>query len=146
MSRQSLAYDRSLIGQPGSREAIDTPALVLDLDAFEANVATMAKLARSRGISLRPHAKTHKSVTVAKRQIAAGAIGQCCAKLGEAEVMVDAGVTGILVTSTVQNEGKIGRLIELAGRARDLAVVTEDAANVRALGDAAGRRDHPRSC
>ena len=56
-------------------------------------------------------------MTVAKRQIAAGAIGQCCAKLGEAEVLADAGVTGILVTSTVQNAGKIGRLIELAGRA-----------------------------
>ena len=69
MSRQSIDYDRSLIGQPGSREAIDTPALVLDLDAFDANLALMARLARDRGIALRPHAKTHKSISVARRQM-----------------------------------------------------------------------------
>jgi 3-hydroxy-D-aspartate aldolase len=136
MSRQSLDYDRSLLGQPGSRERIDTPALVLDLEAFEANVAIMAALARARGIALRPHAKTHKSVAVARRQIAAGAIGQCCAKLGEAEVLAEHGIGGLLITSAVQDPAKIGRLVELARRAPDLAVVVEDAAHIRAIGEA----------
>ena len=137
MSRESLAYDRGLIGQPGSRSAIDTPALVLDLDAFEANVAVMAQLARNRGIALRPHAKTHKSVSVARSQLAAGAVGQCCAKLGEAEILADAGIGGLLLTSPVQHPAKIDRLIALLRRSPDLAVVVEDEANVRQLGRAA---------
>jgi D-serine deaminase-like pyridoxal phosphate-dependent protein len=136
MSRQSIAYDRGLIGQPGSREQIDTPALVLDLDAFDANVETMAALGKQRGISLRPHAKTHKCVSIARRQIEAGAIGQCCAKLGEAEMFADAGIFGLLITSTVQSDPKIARLAALAGRSRDLAVVVEDEANVERLGTA----------
>lgn len=137
MSRERLAYDRSLIGRPGSRKAIDTPALVLDLDAFDANVEIMARLARERGIALRPHAKTHKSVAVARRQMEAGAVGQCCAKLGEAEVLAEAGIPGLLLTSPVQHPAKIERLMALARRAPDLAVVVEDEANVRRLGEAA---------
>lgn len=137
MSKERLAYDRGLIGRPGSRDAIDTPALVLDLDAFDANVATMAQLARDRGIALRPHAKTHKCASIARSQMAAGAVGQCCAKLGEAEVLADAGITGLLLTSPVQAPAKIERLMALARRAPDLAVVVEDAANVQRLGEAA---------
>jgi 3-hydroxy-D-aspartate aldolase len=137
MSRESLAYDRGLVGQPGSRTLIDTPALILDLDAFEANVAAMAKVAASRGVALRPHAKTHKSVQIARAQLAAGAIGQCCAKLGEAEVLADGGIGGLLITSTVQHPAKISRLIALAARSPGLAAVVEDAANVRMLGEAA---------
>lgn len=141
MSNKRLAYDRSLIGKPGSRDAIDTPALVLDLDAFETNIATMTKLARDRGIALRPHAKTHKSASVAKRQMEAGAVGQCCAKLGEAEVLAEAGVGGLLLTSPVQHPAKIDRLMALLRGAPDLAVVVEDAANVRRLGEAAAAAD-----
>ena len=136
MSRQSIDYDRSLIGRPGSREAIDTPSLVLDLDAFEANVALMAQLASARGIALRPHAKTHKSVSVARRQMEAGALGQCCAKLGEAEVLAEGGISGLLLTSPVQHPAKIDRLVALLRRAPDLMVVVEDEANVRRLGEA----------
>ena len=137
VSKESLAYDRGLIGRPGSTEAIDTPALVLDLDAFDANLAMMAQLARDRGIALRPHAKTHKCVSIARRQMEAGAIGQCCAKLGEAEVLADAGLGGILVTSPVRHPAKIDRLISLARRVPDLAVVMEDEANAIAIGQAA---------
>ena len=137
MSRERLAYDQGLVGQPGSRMLIDTPALVLDLDAFDANVAAMAKVAAARGVALRPHAKTHKSVQIARAQLAAGAIGQCCAKLGEAEVLADGGIGGLLITSTVQHPAKISRLIALAARSPGLAVVVEDAANVRMLGEAA---------
>ncbi len=121
MSRERLAYDQGLVGQPGSRLLIDTPALVLDLDAFEANVAAMAKHAATRGIALRPHAKTHKSVQIARAQFAAGALGQCCAKLGEAEVLADGGIGGLLITSTVQDPAKIPRLVALTARSPGLA-------------------------
>lgn len=83
----ALETNRALIGKPGGRAGLATPALVLDLDAFERNVARMAEHCKAAGLALRPHAKTHKSLAVAKAQIAAGAVGICCAKLGEAEAM-----------------------------------------------------------
>ena len=128
---------RHLLGAPGSRGLIDTPALVLDLDALEANIATMAALARSRGIALRPHAKTHKCSRIARLQLAAGAVGQCCAKLGEAEALAAEGTGGLLVTSAVQDAAKIRRLAALAHRTGDLMVVVEDGPNVQALAQAA---------
>ena len=73
---------QSLIGRPGSRAELNTPALVLDRDALDRNIRKMADLARAHGVALRPHAKTHKSIDIAKRQIAAGAVGICCAKIG----------------------------------------------------------------
>ena len=79
-----LGPNAALIGQPGSRQALDTPALLLDLDALERNIAAMAASARATGVGLRPHAKTHKSARIAGLQIAAGALGICCATLGEA--------------------------------------------------------------
>ncbi|MFO1037592.1 MAG: DSD1 family PLP-dependent enzyme [Geminicoccaceae bacterium] len=136
MSAAGDAHNRSLLGRPGSRLRIDTPALVLDLDAFDANIAAMADLAKARGIALRPHAKTHKSAAIARAQIAAGAIGQCCAKLGEAESLADVGIEGLLVTSAIQDIGKIDRLVALLRRAPDLAIVVETPATVRALGEA----------
>lgn len=87
-----------LIGQQGSRAALNTPVLVLDLDRLERNIAAMQAKASGKGVALRPHAKTHKSVDIAHRQIAAGAVGVCCAKIGEAEVMVDAGSRTIFDT------------------------------------------------
>ena len=71
-----------LIGQQGSRADLNTPVLVLDADALDRNIAAMAALVAAKGITLRPHAKTHKSVDIAKRQIGAGAVGVCCAKIG----------------------------------------------------------------
>src|SRR5215469_4199303 len=88
-----------LIGRQGSRRALNTPALVLDVEALDRNIAAMASFAASAGLKLRPHAKTHKSADIARRQIAAGALGVCCAKLGEAEALADADVAGILITS-----------------------------------------------
>ena len=103
----------------------------------------MAKLARDRGIALRPHAKTHKSrVRSPDRQMAAGAVGQCCAKLGEAEVLADAGIRGLLLTSPVQRSGQDRPAAGAGARAPDLAVVVEDAANV---GGWARRRRRPAS-
>ena len=127
-----------LIGQQGSRMDLNTPVLVVDLDALHRNIATMADFARSHGVQLRPHAKTHKSPDIAKLQIAAGAIGLCCAKIGEAEVMAENGVTsGLHVTSPVVSPSAIARLIRLNRRTTGLMCVADNPQNVTDLGKAA---------
>ncbi len=113
---------------------VDTPALLLDLDAFERNVATMAEAAR--GLRLRPHAKSHKCPEIALRQIAAGAVGVCCQKVSEAAAMVDGGVPDVLVSNEIVGRTKLARLAELAKRAR-VSVCVDDAANAGDLDDAA---------
>lgn len=137
MRLESDAWNRALIGERDGLARIDTPSLVLDMDAFEANLAAMARLARERGIGLRPHAKTHKCASIARLQLEAGAVGVCCAKLGEAEAMAAAGVGPLLITAPVSAPGKIARLIALNARSRGLAVVVEEPENVKALGEAA---------
>ncbi|MGK6318225.1 DSD1 family PLP-dependent enzyme [Sphingomonas sp. DT-204] len=124
-----------LIGRQGSRGELNTPVLVLDVDALDRNIAKMAALTAERGVGLRPHAKTHKSADIGKRQLAAGALGLCCAKIGEAEVMADAGIAGILITSPVTAPGAIERLAALAGRAEGLMAVVDHP-------DVAARIDH----
>ncbi len=119
------------------RDEIPTPALLLDLDRFERNLARMAAHVRAAGKALRPHAKTHRCPEIARRQVAAGALGVACAKLGEAEVMAGAGVRGLLVTTEVVAPGAIARLVRLAGEAPDTMVVVDHPDNVRALGAAA---------
>lgn len=93
---------------------IDTPALVVDLDALDRNIAKMAEFARATGVRVRPHAKTHKSVAIALRQIAQGAVGQCVQKVGEAEALVRGGVTDVLVSNEVVGDRKLRRLAALA--------------------------------
>jgi D-serine deaminase-like pyridoxal phosphate-dependent protein len=119
----------------------DTPALMIDRAAFQANLATMARLARERGIALRPHAKSHKSVTIAKAQMEAGAVGQCCAKLGEIEVMAAAGVRGLLLTTPMRGEAKIRRLQDVLRIAPDTMIVVEDVAAVQDLAQALAASD-----
>jgi D-serine deaminase-like pyridoxal phosphate-dependent protein len=94
-----------------SKLQIPTPALLLDLDAFEANLSLMADRARQSGKNLRPHAKAHKCVEIAARQIAAGAIGVCVATVAEAELMSSAGITGLLLTSPLADPLKMTRVI-----------------------------------
>ncbi len=132
-----------LIGQQGGRKSFNTPVLVIDLDALDRNVAKMAVFAKERGIALRPHAKTHKSADIAKKQIAAGAAGVCCAKLGEAEAMADGGVEAILITSPVVSAPAIERLIKLNARIPDLRVTVDNPANVAALNAAASAANKP---
>lgn len=98
-------------------DQIDTPALVVDLDALDRNLRKMAEFARKAGIRLRPHAKTHKSTAVALKQIALGAVGQCCQKVGEAEVLVRGGVRDVLVSNEIVDERKLRRLAALAADA-----------------------------
>ncbi len=126
-----------LIGVPGSREKIDTPALVLDLDALEHNIASMAAFAKSRGIGLRPVAKIHKSVEIARRQMDAGARGVCCATLREAEVMVDAGIPGVFLFTSVVSPAKIKRLAALNEKAEGLLVAVDGKPNAGDLAAAA---------
>src|SRR5665647_2311566 len=108
--RQSLAH----LGDPVAK--VSTPALVIDLDAMERNLAAMAGFARSHGVRLRPHAKMHKSAAIAKAQIAAGAVGVCVQKLSEAEVLADAGIADIFISNEVIDEAKLARVAALAGR------------------------------
>jgi 3-hydroxy-D-aspartate aldolase len=119
-------------------DAIDTPALVVDLDAFEHNLARMAEAAAAAGVRLRPHAKTHKSPVIARRQIALGAVGVCCQKVSEAEILADGGVDDILVSNQVAGARKLDRLAALARRAR-IAVCVDDAGNAREVSAAAER-------
>ncbi|HEX5105695.1 MAG TPA: DSD1 family PLP-dependent enzyme [Pirellulaceae bacterium] len=97
-----------------TKSNIPTPALVVDLEALEANLRKMAEHARQAKVGLRPHAKTHKCPEIARRQIAAGAIGICCATVPEMEAMAAAGIPGLLVTSPIVDPGKIGRVAALA--------------------------------
>ncbi len=119
-------------------EDVDTPALIIDLDAFESNLRTMASFARAANVRQRPHAKTHKCVEVARRQIALGAVGQCCQKVGEAEVLVEGGIHDVLVSNQVVGASKLDRLAALATRARISLCFDDpsqvDAASASAMG------------
>jgi 3-hydroxy-D-aspartate aldolase len=97
---------------------IETPALVVDLDALDRNIAKMADFARAAGVRVRPHAKTHKSPAIALKQIAHGAVGQCVQKVGEAEALVRGGVRDILVSNQVVGDKKLRRLAALAAEAK----------------------------
>ena len=132
-----------LIGQQGSRRSLNTPALVLDLEMLDRNIAEMASFAKAHNVKLRPHSKTHKSADIARRQIAAGALGVCCAKLGEAEALGEAGVQSLHITSPVVTPQAIERLIKLNGEVSDLMVVVDHPTNVEALATAAGKAGKP---
>ncbi len=128
-----------LIGQQGSRRSLNTPALVLDLEMLDRNIAEMAAFARANKVNLRPHSKTHKSADIARRQIKAGALGVCCAKLGEAEALAEAGIEQLHITSPVVTPQAVARLVALNGKAADLMVVVDNLANVEALAVAAAK-------
>ena len=117
-------------------DAVDTPALLVDLDALDRNIQRLAKAATSSSVKLRPHAKSHKSPVIALRQMAAGAIGVCCQKVGEAEAMVYGGVPNVLVSNEIVGTGKIARLAALAKQAW-VAVCADHPANVKSLNEAA---------
>ena len=120
------------------RGDIATPALLLDLDAFESNITTMAAHLKARGKAFRPHGKTHKCPEVARALINAGAVGCCAARLAEAEVFADHGIPGLLITTAVIGRDKIARAVALAARAPDTTFCVDDAMNAREL-DAAAR-------
>ena len=128
---------------PGMREdEIDTPALVIDLDAFEYNLDHMAALLAPTGVKLRAHAKTHKSPVIAHLQMARGAVGNCVQKVAEAEILAWGGVPDILVSNEVVGAAKLARLCALS-RIAQVAVCADDASQVAAIeaaAEASGRR------
>jgi D-serine deaminase-like pyridoxal phosphate-dependent protein len=121
----------------GQREdEVDTPALILDLDAFEYNLARMTQILRGTGVRLRPHAKAHKSPVIAQLQIARGAAGQCVQKVGEAEALVWGGVRDVLVSNEVVGASKLARFAALS-RLASPAICADSEAHVLALESAA---------
>jgi len=121
-------------------EEVDTPALILDLDAFEKNLLTLQKTISGKKVRVRAHAKTHKCPEIAKRQIAAGAIGVCCQKVSEAEALVDGGIEDLLISNEVVGAAKVARLATLSKRAH-LGVCVDDAGNLQAIAAAGARLD-----
>ncbi len=133
----------AVIGQGAG--AIDTPALVIDLDAMDRNIARLAAFARQHGVRWRPHAKTHKSAEIGRLQMAAGAAGVCVQKTGEAEALADGGVTDILISNEVVAPAKLARVAALADRLNAaggrLGIVVDSLDGVAALALAfAGRQ------
>jgi len=136
--------NRHLIGHAGDtvRRELSTPSLMVDLDAFEANLSTMAELAKRAGRKVRPHAKAHKSSLVGKRQLDAGAIGLCCANVNEAEVLADAGLPGLLVTTPIVTPSMAARLAAAAEKSDDFMVVVDSPTGVETFA-AHARRERP---
>lgn len=122
---------------PGTAKSdLDTPVLCLDIAIVDANIKRMADYFQGSSVRLRPHSKTHKSPILALKQIAAGAIGITCAKVGEAEVMAQAGIRDILIANQIVSPIKIARLVNLAAYT-DVMVAVENWDNVQALNAAA---------
>lgn len=137
MRYSDVITDDPLIGQAFDR--LPTPAPLVDLGVLETNIATMAAFFRDRPAALRPHAKTHRAPAVARLQIAAGARGVTCAKVGMAEAMVDGGIEDVFIANQVVATGAIDRLCALAQRAK-VGVIADDPRNVARLGEAARAR------
>jgi D-serine deaminase-like pyridoxal phosphate-dependent protein len=126
-----LASNKELIGK--KKLELDTPCLVVDIDLLDENLQKMQARVKTAGKALRPHAKTHKCSTLAKMQIANGAVGVCVAKVSEAEALVEAGISGVLITGPVAGRGKVNRLVSLLGRAPFLMAVVDHPATVELL-------------
>lgn len=123
--------------RPGDAlDRVDTPALLLDLDLFEANLQALHARVLPTGVKIRSHGKAHKCPSIALRQIAAGAVGLCCQKTAEAEVFVDAGIGDVLISNEVVGASKAARVAALARRAR-VGVCVDHPDPVRTLGAAA---------
>ncbi len=123
-----------------SLEDVDTPALLIELDAFEHNLRRLADAIAPTGVRFRPHAKTHRSPVIALRQMALGAVGVCCQTVGEAEAMVLGGVPDVLVSNQVVGSSKLARLAALARQAR-VGVCADNAGNIAAIDKAAASFD-----
>jgi D-serine deaminase-like pyridoxal phosphate-dependent protein len=129
---------------PGDRlEDVDTPALILDLDRFDTNLARMHQAMASRNVRVRAHAKSHKCPEIARRQVAAGAVGICCQKVAEAEVFLARGIEDVLITNEVVGDRKLRRLAQLAQRfpGSRLGVCVDDVGVVERLGALCAEED-----
>lgn len=120
-----------------SKWELDTPALCVDLDRMEANIAKMQAIVKRNGIATRPHAKTHKCAAIARLQFHAGAIGICTAKVSEAEALLDAGIDRICMTTSSPSKSKIRRAMRLRQRSRQFIQAVDEEQNARDLSEAA---------
>src|SRR3954451_24351662 len=132
----SLPATDRIVGQ--LLDTIDTPALLINLDALEANIAAMAALCAGKPQRLRPHAKTHKSPIIAAMQRQAGAVGICCAKISEVEALVGGSIDDVLITTPLVGAPKLARLAALASRVH-VATVVDDVKALPDLAEAASR-------
>ncbi|WP_249729757.1 MULTISPECIES: alanine racemase [unclassified Chelatococcus] len=137
----AAALNAPKLGIGASRANLETPAAVLDLPIFERNLATLAETCRRAGVGMRPHAKSHKSAEIARRQLAAGALGICCAKPGELLALFGAGIDDLMLTAPVASFAKIDALAQASARGARLMVVADRADLITAYGDAARRHD-----
>jgi D-serine deaminase-like pyridoxal phosphate-dependent protein len=129
--------NEALIGRKLDDGLLQTPALLLDLDVFAGNVARMADEVRAAGRLLRPHVKSHKCVEIARRQVAAGAVGLCCASLREVEVMAEAGFDGILLTAPVASQAAAARVAAVRRKVPSLMAAVDSADGLDLLSRAA---------
>ena len=120
-----LQIEPIILDEPISIDQLPTPALTIDLDIFDANIAKMQSHLNAAGLGLRCHTKIHKSPIIARKQIAAGAIGVCCATISEAEVMLAGGITKILITSPVVTDDKILRLLAMCQKSSEVEIVVD---------------------
>ena len=120
-----LQIEPIILDEPISIDQLPTPALTIDLDIFDANIAKMQSHLNAAGLGLRCHTKMHKSPIIARKQIAAGAIGVCCATISEAEVMLAGGITKILITSPVVTDDKISRLLAMCQKSSEVEIVVD---------------------
>lgn len=135
----AAALNEKLVGEPGSRARLETPAAVLDLDLFEHNIALMAQTCHRAGLNLRPHAKSHKCAEITRRQMAAGALGNCCAKPGELLALFEGGVRDLLLSAPIASPVKIDALARAAAAGGRIGVVVDRADLVTAYAEAARR-------
>ena len=133
----ALSHEPIPLERPIPVEDVPTPALLVDVATMDLNLAKMAAHAEEKGISLRPHTKTHKCPLLAKRQMEMGAVGVCCAKVSEAEVMVEAGIGEVLITSPVVTDDKIGRVAALSKQSAEVALVVDNRPAAERLQEAA---------
>lgn len=120
-----LQIEPIILDEPISIDQLPTPALTIDLDIFDRNIAKMQSHLNAAGLGLRCHTKMHKSPIIARKQIAAGAIGVCCATISEAEVMLAGGITKILITSPVVTDDKISRLLAMCQKSSEVEIVVD---------------------
>ena len=124
------------------RSNVPTPALLVDIEILDRNIATMRKSSKALGVAVRPHVKTHKCVEIAQRAVAAGALGVCCATIGEAEAMALGGLKGILITAPLFSADAIDRLRRLLLRGADVSIVADNpnaVTSLAAIAKASGR-------
>ncbi len=130
-----------VLSEPVPLADLPTPALIIDLDVFDRNLLQMQEYLEGHGMGLRCHTKMHKCPIIARKQLDAGALGVCAAKVSEAEVMQVNGVSRILITSPVVTEDKIARVVKLASTNPDLQIVVDDASAAGQLNEAARKAD-----